>query len=218
MFKEYAKFYNLIYAKRNYKAEAEFVYKWAGNPSLIVDLGCGIGRHHKYWKCPVVGVDQSKEMLKLAPRNKQCGNKYYQADIENLPKELQNFRCYFALFNVVGYCNLGNILSNLNQFRGGIFIFDVWDIDKFEKSGGFQKKIKKFRWGSVGIEPFLWDGVRKNLLKIRVIPKGKDPFSEFHNVFPYSLKRIEELCQEYGYRGVRKNTKGWSAWYKLVKQ
>ena len=214
MFKEYAQYYNLIYKKRAYKAEAEMVYRWAGKPSLIVDLGCGTGLHHKYWKCSVIGIEQSNEMLKQVKPRKNCV--YIQADIET-DRNFIGMSCYTALFNVVGYCNLDMIMGRLQQEKGGIFIFDVWDMDKFEKSGGFQKKIKKFKWGNIEIFPH-WNEFKEIILEIKVAPNKREPFSEFHSVLPYPLKHIEELCQKYGYIGIKKNGTGWTTWYKLVKQ
>lgn len=218
--KGYSKYYDLIYKRRDYGGEAQFVYDWANYPAHIVNLGCGTGQHHKYWLCPVIGVEQSRDMLKYIKIDKKKGDKCFYADIENLPKSLQNFKCYFALFNVIGYCNLENILSCLNQPSGGIFIFDVWTKDKFDKEG-FTEKIKRFKWGSRTIRPFetdYSDGSYRQILEIIVKPKGQVGIVEYHSVRAYSLHEIEELCRKYSYKGERKDTDNWTVWYKLTKE
>lgn len=211
-FRKYADFYNLIYKDKNYKAEAQMVYRWAGRPKLIVDLGCGTGRHHKYWKCPVIGLDQSQAMLRRAHISSH--RIYIQSDIEK-DIYLPNAPCYTALFNVIGYCNLEKIIAQMKQPKGGVFIFDVWDRGRVEKEG-FGDKIKKFSWGKVVITPAC-DEFNEWELKIEVIPKKGKPILEYHSVVPYHINFIETLCRKYGYQGVRKNTKTWTTWYKLIK-
>jgi SAM-dependent methyltransferase len=208
IFKDYANFYNLIYKRRDYKSEAQMVYRWAEKPPIIFDLGCGTGLHHRYWKCLIIGIDKSKEMLsKVDKRNNAV---YYVSDIEK-DILLKQSPCYTALFNVVGYCDLEKIIAQMKQRRGGIFIFDCWDKDKFQKDK-FSKRTKKLSWGRVEIEP---EGTS---LRISVFPKGGKPFHELHTVKPYALHDIEKLCQKFGYSGIRKDTDTWTTWYKLIKQ
>ena len=208
VFKRYARWYDLVYAKRDYKSEANFVYHWAGKPELIIDLGAGTGRHHKYWKSRVIGIDQSKDMLSQV----KCGEKnlYIQGNIEELPKTLQGKDCYTALFNVIGYCNLDKVMNRLNQKKGGILIFDVWDTKKVQEEW-FDFKIKQFDWGEVHIS------YEENKIKITVIPKKGRTIIEYHKVRSYSLKEIETLCKKYGYSLTRKDTNTWTTYYRLIK-
>src|SRR3990167_2386597 len=150
IFGDYAQFYNLIYQRsKDYRLEADMVYRWAGNPESIVDLGCGTGLHHKYWKCVVFGIDRAAKMLALTkPNNHRI---YARADIEK-DIILHKHYCYTALFNVIGYCNLESIISQMQQPAGGIFIFDIWDKAKVDKEP-FNTIVKKFKWGKVSITP-----------------------------------------------------------------
>ena len=56
----------------------------------ILDLGCGMGHYSKYMKdkgFEVVGIDFSKEMLKIAKDN-DLNIKFIESDICNLPENL----------------------------------------------------------------------------------------------------------------------------------
>ena len=206
IFKEYSKFYDKIYANRNYKAEAKFIYRWAGKPQVIADLGCGTGRHHKYWKCFIIGVDQSEEMLKYCKETKN--RVYWQENIEDFTGLYAP--CFTALFNVVGYCNLDKVMGCMKQNKGEVFIFDCWDEKKVQETG-FQSKEKVFKWGKVNIIPYLGG------LIIHITKKNGETITEEHDVHPYSIKRIKYLCKKYGYTYKRKDTKTWQTWYRLVK-
>jgi SAM-dependent methyltransferase len=213
VFGAYAKFYDLIYKERNYEIEANFIYAWAEYPQLIVDLGSGTGRHHKYWNCNVVGIDQSREMLsKLKDKKDRI---YLQSNIEE-DIILKHSNCYTALFNVIGYCNLENIISQMKQPKDGIFIFDVWDADKFKKVG-FNERLKDFDWGKVMVYP-LCNEFNEWILKIVVKPNKGRSIVEYHNVLPYGYSYIKKLCKKYGYNCIRKDTDSWTTWYKLIKK
>lgn len=211
IFLNYAKYYNLIYQNKDYKKEAEFVYKWANKPKAILELGCGTGQHAKYWvdKADIIyAVDNSQEMINQAFKHPKI--KYMNIPLQDLDYETK-FDCVFSLFNVMGYCNMDKVLNNLNQNTGGMFIFDVWDKDKVKKDG-FTITIKEYSWGRVSIYPL------KVKLKIVVMPKKGKSFVEYHTVRAYSLGDIEKLCQKYGYKGECRNTDNWTTWYKLVKE
>lgn len=214
VFKEYSRYYPLIYKNRNYVDEAKFVYRWADKPLLIIDLGCGTGGHHKHWDCAIIGIDQSAGMLRQAHSHKR--RIYVKANIEILPEGFCGHTCYTALFNVIGYCKLEKVIAHLNQPKGGIFIFDVWDMGKCEKEG-FRKRVKRFSWGQVEVCPYRNES-KEAILEIVVKPKKGKEIREYHNVLPYSMAHIERLCREYGYRGERKDTKTWTTWYKLTKE
>ena len=166
-FEKYAKFYDLIYREKNYKEEAEMVYEWADKPTVIVDLGCGTGRHHKYWHCFVIGIDRSRKMLlRTTAAPKRC---YIVSNMET-DIALHYAPCYTALFNVMGYCNLEHVISQMKQSTGGIFILDVWDKDKVRKDG-FIITIKEYGWGKVVVYPIKEELLCKEVKAKKVIKK-----------------------------------------------
>ena len=72
-FKNYSKFYNLLYKDKDYDSEVDYIHKLISqNTKLkksILDLGCGTGIHAEmlYDKgYEIIGVDISNEMLDVA--------------------------------------------------------------------------------------------------------------------------------------------------------
>jgi len=73
LYKKFAKYYDKIYEKMDYKKEAEFI-KWAvktykcspGNE--LLDVACGTGAHAHFLKndFKITGFDINEEMLKIA--------------------------------------------------------------------------------------------------------------------------------------------------------
>ena len=216
IFFNYAKYYNLIYQNKDYKKEAEFVYKWANKPKTILELGCGTGQHAKYWvdKADIIyAVDNSQEMISQAFKHPKI--KYMNIPLQDLDYETK-FDCVFALFNVMGYTLLELSLGKIPIAKDGIFIFDIWDKDKVKKDG-FTITIKEYSWGKVIIYPLKEKtGIAK--LKIAVMPKKGKSFVEYHTVRSYSLGDIEKLCQKYSYLFECKDTNSWVTWYKLIKK
>ena len=73
--KDYSLLYDVIYSKKNYKAETKFIsqiIKKFHSPNVnILDIGCGTGEHtlellKRGYR--VTGIDLSNEMLKIAKK------------------------------------------------------------------------------------------------------------------------------------------------------
>jgi len=139
VFSEYANYYDLYYAEKDYAAEVEFVLELASmhgvKPKTVLDMGCGTGRHlaefHKRGlKCD--GFDLSSEMHSHARKrltgtgiNLSQGN---LIDFENG----ERYDILVALFAVMGYLTDNTQLAaGLETARkhlepDGIFVFDGW--------------------------------------------------------------------------------------------
>jgi SAM-dependent methyltransferase len=135
-FKDYAKYYDLIYQDKNYEKETDFLEEIFGvtfKPKRILEVGCGTGNYTKLLLergYDVTAVDLSEDMLTVA-RDK-CACKFTQGDIRDITLN-EKFDACLALFAVMSYITetsaiiqaLNNIRSHLNP--DGIFIFDVWN-------------------------------------------------------------------------------------------
>lgn len=216
IFEGYAKHYDLIYKDKDYKGEAEFVYEWANKPKTILSLGCGTGGHERYWceKARVVGIDNSKEMLKRAHKHKNI--EYIHRDIKDYETG-RKFDCVVAMFNVMGYYPLWHTLSKLPLKSGGYFIFDCWDYNKIIKDKPritTQWIDNKYLRVIIPMEEYhSWLGF--NILIIRSYSKV---ISEFHKIFTYIKEETEGISKDYGYKVIDiKDTSGWTKWYKLIK-
>lgn len=155
-----ATYYDLIntFYVRQTKSEVKFFErlfkKFNKKVKNILDVACGTGRFSiEFAKkgYEVVGIDLSKEMLKVA--KKKSGNlkiDYRVADMRKF-KSKTKFDCVICPFSSLLHLNteedvikaLKNFRQNLN--KNGILIFDVWNYLgwsklKFEWKPTFRKK------------------------------------------------------------------------------
>lgn len=152
-FVEYAKFYDLFNASKDYAKESMYVdsliKKFNPNASSIIDIGCGTGLHDielAKLKYNVVGIDISNEMIEIAKnRTKDSSLELsFYSDSENKFNAKNKFDVAVALFHVTSYQTK---VDDLNKFfnlaycnlkNNGIFIIDYWfspavDFLKLEK-------------------------------------------------------------------------------------
>lgn len=145
VFKDYSRFYDLLYKDKDYEAEAKYVNgllrKYAPGARSILDLGCGTGRHALLLAqkgYAVHGVDRSDDMLAKAERNlsrlprdisKQVS--FSVGDIREIRLD-RTFDAVSALFHVMSYQTTNDdIMAVFNTASahiesGGVFIFDFW--------------------------------------------------------------------------------------------
>ena len=85
-------------------------------PSSLIDLGCGTGKYSNLLtklKLNVVGVDRSKEMLKIAKKkfNKNKKLTFVNSNINKI--NLKKFDIISALFHILSY---QTSTTNINSF------------------------------------------------------------------------------------------------------
>ncbi|MFX1566904.1 MAG: class I SAM-dependent DNA methyltransferase [Promethearchaeota archaeon] len=137
MYKELAKYYDLIYSWKDYKKEVERVkelidkYKVSDGNKLL-DVGCGTGKHLEYFKdkFSCTGTDINEEMLEVA-RKKIHGVIFKQADMINM-KLKDKYGIIICLFSSIGYvktyANLTKTIINFSNHleKGGVVIIEPW--------------------------------------------------------------------------------------------
>ncbi|MCX8006494.1 MAG: class I SAM-dependent methyltransferase [Coriobacteriia bacterium] len=142
VFKQYASFYDAIYATKDYEAEAAFVHsvlqdRGVKPGSSVLDLGCGTGGHavplaRRGYR--VTGVDRSAEMIERA--RKKVAEASVEVDLEvgdiREVRLRRRFDAAIAMFAVMSYqCTNADLAAALATVRahldvGGIFLFDAW--------------------------------------------------------------------------------------------
>jgi len=137
LYKDLAKYYDLIYDSKDYKKEAEkirkLIKKYKKSKGIeLLDVGCGTGRHLKYLKkhFSCTGLDKNKEMISIAKKNVD-GAKFRIGDMMNfsLKKKSDVILC---LFSTIGYVkNYKNLKETINNFskhlkEGGVLIIEPW--------------------------------------------------------------------------------------------
>jgi SAM-dependent methyltransferase len=139
VFEQYAQFYDLYYAEKNYSKEADFILELVSRfglqPKSVLDMGCGSGRHLFELANRGVrgyGFDLSVEMLKLArERLTPRGLQVTEGDLCCF-RNGQRYDLVLAMFAVMGYLTSNDdLLSGFRTARehlapGGLFVFDGW--------------------------------------------------------------------------------------------
>lgn len=136
-YQDLAKYYDIIYSNKNYKAEAKVIQslikknkKSKGNQ--LLDVACGTGRHLPYLKdkYAIVAVDINKQMLAIARKNVPDVT-YKQADMINFDLK-QKFDVIICMFSSIGYVknysNLNKVFKNFSNHlnKGGVVIVEPY--------------------------------------------------------------------------------------------
>jgi SAM-dependent methyltransferase len=139
-------FYDAIFAKKDYLAEAHSVLALGGiggSSAQIVELGCGTGNHTRCFAGLghfIAGVDPDEDMLTIAraklaslPADIAGRISYHLGQVHDLP--LATYDLATALFNVINYIPTSAALESLMREvarrlkPGASFIFDAWNGD-----------------------------------------------------------------------------------------
>jgi len=140
--KEYSSTYDILYQDKDYDKECDLIEQiiqnhYQSNPRTILDLGCGTGNHALRLArrgYSVTGVDQSREMLKIAREksdDEHLNCSFINSSIQTFQSEHQ-YDIIIMMFAVLGYLsNNDDLVQALNTVRkslkpGGLFICDVW--------------------------------------------------------------------------------------------
>jgi SAM-dependent methyltransferase len=139
VFNNYAKYYNLLYKDKDYKAETGYVQslitQFAEKPAkTLLDIGCGTGMHAYYMAqlgYQVTGIDSAQEMINHA-LEKEIPNADFRTENATRFSLGKKFDIITSLFHVLSYQTvtqnamdmIKNVSAHLNE--NGIFIFDFW--------------------------------------------------------------------------------------------
>ena len=136
-FIQYAKYYDALYADKDYASESRYVNdllrRYLGDRSLwILEFGSGTGRH-AVELCDlgneVLGVEPSPQMISLAKEHPKF--RLIEGDLRGVGV-LGEFDACIAMFHVLSYLGSSEGLelafrnAAKNLATGGIFVFDVW--------------------------------------------------------------------------------------------
>ncbi len=145
VFEAYAAYYDLLYADKDYAAEAEYVAslirKTDPSKKRILELGCGTGGHAACLAAmgyTVHGVDMSAQMLSRAemrkavlPNDVAARLSFVRGDVRTI-RTGESYDAVISLFHVMSYQTGNDDLMNAFQTAfdhlspGGLFLFDFW--------------------------------------------------------------------------------------------
>jgi len=134
----YSKYYDLLYKDKNYQEEYDYIKKIIskhGSPGKnILDIGCGTGKHLKYFKDDgynIAGVDLSENMINEAKKHLNQEEDLICSKASEF-KYNKKFDTIISLFHVMSYQTtneeIENVFFNISEHLniGGLFIFDFW--------------------------------------------------------------------------------------------
>ena len=143
VFGDYGRYYDLLYADKDYAAEAKYVAhllkRFAEQPKSILEFGCGTGKHARLLAemgCDVTGIERSAEMRDVGCEMRDAENgkgsfRCLQGDIRST-RVNGMFDAVISLFHVVSYLTTNEdvqaVFANAARHltAGGVFLFDVW--------------------------------------------------------------------------------------------
>ncbi len=140
VFKDYSKYYNLLYKDKNYNSEVDYLINLIKAHSLesnsILNLGCGTGNHDFIFASKgfhVTGVDLSQDMIDVANSKKSNDSNlvFLKGDVRDVRLD-KTFDVVMSLFHVMSYqtsnLDLENAIKTAHAHleKGGLFIFDCW--------------------------------------------------------------------------------------------
>jgi SAM-dependent methyltransferase len=145
VFDNYAKYYDLFYDDKDYDQESRYIQslmkQYAPKRQLILELGCGTGKHSQLLASSgyrVDGIDLSPGMIKAAvdgrrhlPPRIAARLDYVLGDVRHYRSDRQ-YDVALSLFHILSYQTTNQDLIDTLQTvtsqlkPGGIFIFDCW--------------------------------------------------------------------------------------------
>ena len=216
--KDYSLLYDVIYSKKNYKAEINFISKIIKkfhSPNVnILDIGCGTGEHtlellKKGYR--VTGIDLSNEMLKIAKKklllNNLFSNNLFNLDAYNVNKLDIKFNVVLMMFNVIGYFeDISLFFHKLKDCLepNALIFFDYWS-EKAVKKNPPKINKKDFSYKQFKATRISKGKIIKNKVKVdiilNIIKENKTKsFHETHNVSFYDIRNLSKTIEKYGYK------------------
>ena len=216
--KDYSLLYDVIYSKKNYKAETNLIsqiIKKFHSPNVnILDIGCGTGEHtlellKKGYK--VTGIDLSNEMLKIAKKkllsNKLFSNNLFNLNAYNVNKLDVKFNVILMMFNVIGY--LKDVQFFFEKLKdclepNALIFFDYWSEKAVKKNPPKTTKkdflLKEFKATRISKGKIIKNKVKVDLI-LNIIKQNKTKsFDETHNVGFYDIRSLVKTIQKFGYK------------------
>ncbi len=148
LYKDLAKYYDLIYSWKDYKKESAIIIKLIKKHKKskgreLLEAGCGTGHHLKYFKknFKCVGFDINQGIVNAA-RKSVKGVVFKKANMINF-KFNKKFDVITSLFSSIGYVKtFPNLKKTINNFskhlkKRGVVIIEPW-FNKAQFKPGFQ--------------------------------------------------------------------------------
>ena len=219
-FKEYSKYYYLLYKDKDYQKEADYIGKliqtYSPNSQTLLDIGCGTGKHAYLMAekgYTTYGIDLSEAMLKEASTSFGQKVLFSKGDIRDFKLD-RSFDIITSLFHVMSYqttnSDLYQAFESVYQHLkpGGYFIFDCW-YGPGVVADGPKVKVKRLQNDEIKLTRITEPLIHANECVVDVNfditvydrSEGKtNNFTETHPMRYLFKNEIEMLCDKYNFR------------------
>jgi SAM-dependent methyltransferase len=235
-FNSYSKYYDLLYADKDYVGESLYIQnllnEFGLEASSILEFGSGTGKHGRLLgECghQVTGVELSRYMASAAKstNNFTC----IQGDMTTV-KLNKTFDCVLSLFHVVSYLTKNSqvteFFKNANRHLeiGGLLIFDAWysPCVNLNLPGVRVKRMKNSNIELIRIaEPDIFPDRNIVDVKYSIFFRHTNELSwgkidEVHSMRHFSIPEIQNFANQNGFNFLRseefktKNLPGSDTW------
>ena len=215
LYKELAKYYDLVYSKKDYKKEADSIRKLIGGykrskGKKLLEFACGTGGHVQYLLkyFDYTGVDLNEEMLNIA-RRKVPSAVFKKGDMMTVKLGIK-FDVILCLFTSIGYVKtypnlkktLKNFYDHLNS--GGIIIIEPWFLKKTFFPGSPHMDV--YDGTDIKIARGSTSKVKGNIstlyMHYLVVERNKEIryFSEKHELGLFEPDKILKIMKDVGFK------------------
>lgn len=185
---------------------------------IVLDLGCGTGNMTELLAghgFDMIGIDNSDEMLNIAIKKREQSG----YDILYLNQDMREFELYGTVKAIVSVCDSVNYITNEEELKqvfelvnnyldkGGLFIFDLNTINKYQNIGDTiiaeNREEGSFIWENTYYEE---ENINEYDLTLYIKDENSkkyDRYYENHIQRAYSLDKIKELLEKAGLEFVR---------------
>ena len=217
-FKSYSKHYDLIYRKKNYKKEVDYIVKllkkFKFDQKELLEFGSGTGNHAEFFVkkgYKVHGIEKSKDMIALS--KKINGFTCQHGDICKI-KLKKKYDIVLSLFYVINYQinkkNLDDFFKNARYHLKpkSILGFDFW----YTPAVNFQKpkiRLNEFKNKNLRIiklaEPEIIKqkntvDVKYTIIMNNFLKQTTEVMRENHRIKHFSLNDLEKIFKKYKFR------------------
>lgn len=213
LYKNLAKYYDLIYHWKDYKKESDSLLKLISKYQKskgrnLLEAGCGTGHHlqflKKKFKC--IGTDINQGILDVA-RKKNKDVDFKRADMINM-KLNQKFDVIISMFSSIGYVktftNLKKTMENFSKHlkEGGVIIIEPWFSP--EKFNPGKPLLHTYENDNIKIARMSLSKRKGNIsilhMNYLIAEKGKDIvyFKDVHELGLFDTNKTLEIMKEAG--------------------
>jgi SAM-dependent methyltransferase len=223
IFKEYSRYYDLLYSDKDYCSEALYVDSLLRNhvnsTSIILEFGCGTGKHANEMSklgYSITGIEASEEMVSQAAVSDNFS--IIHGDIKDISTGCK-YDSVLSLFHVLSYQttiqDIKKVFSRAAEHlvKGGLFIFDFWYTPAVYTLRP-EVRVKRMQDERVEIlriaEPKMYTYDNCVNINFTIIIKNKKSelahiIEESHRMRHFSIPEISAISEDFGFNIVEAN-------------